>query len=463
MCSSRVISAIVLTLALVACGGGEDGAERLVRPNVVLVTLDTLRADHLGCYGYFRDTSPSIDALAAESVLFEHCTVPMATTLPSHVSMLTGTWPLEHGVLANVAHGGQAFAISPGLEPLSKTLSDAGYETAAFISAKPLRPKSGIGSGFDHFDDSEGPTRRGDVTMTRALEWLRRREAQSPEQPLFLWVHLFDPHDPYIAPEGFAGRFTADAELDVWLAERSFLESRRLSTGLDYVPREIADQYDDLVYFTDAQVGRLLDAIGELGLRDETAIAVVTDHGEGLGQHGKLFHGLLWQEQVHAAWILHVPGLAARRIAAPVSTVDLATTLLARVDIPGTERFLEQVSGIDVLADGFRGRPLLSQTGLRRVGLGQDVVYALTRERWRYHWLGEEGEALYDLEADPYELTDVTAAHPEVVEALRGELLELVASQTARGRELGAGPTQQLDQATIDALRDLGYVDAEDE
>jgi len=460
---SRVLLVIALASVPVACGGGAQDAARLARPNVVLITLDTLRADHLGCYGYFRDTSPRLDALADESVLFEHCTVPMATTLPSHVSMLTGTWPLEHGVLANVAHGGQAFAISPGLEPLSRTLSDAGYETAAFISAKPLRPKSGIGAGFDHFDDSEGPARRGDVTTTRALDWLRRREAQRAEQPFFLWLHLFDPHDPYIAPEGYVGRFEADAELDAWLAERSFLESRTLSTGLDYVPREIADQYDDLVYFTDAQVGRLLDALAELELRDETAIAVVTDHGEGLGQHEKLFHGLLWQEQVHAAWLLHVPGLAARRVAAPVSTVDLATTLLARVDIPGAERFLAQASGIDVLAEGFRGRPLLSQTGLRRVGLGQDVVYALTRERWRYHWLGEEGEALYDLEADPYELTDVAAAHPDVVAALRGELLDLVASQTARGRELGAGATQQLDQATIDALRDLGYVDAQDE
>ncbi len=460
------LCALILALLGVACGGGDPAppAEAPpLRPNVLLVTLDTLRADHLGCYGYFRDTSPRLDALAEESVLFERCAVPMATTLPSHVSMLTSTWPLEHGVLANVAHGGEAFSISPGLEPLSAVLADAGYATAAFVSAKPLRPKSGIDAGFEHFDDPGAPARRGDLTTSRALDWLRRHAALDAERPFLLWVHLFDPHDPYVAPEGWAGHFRADERLDAWLDEREFLESRALANGNEYVPREVVDAYDDLVRFTDAQVGRLLDALDELGLDERTAVAVLTDHGEGLGQHEVLFHGLLWREQVRAAWLLRVPGLAPRRVAEPVSTVDLLPTLLGRVEIPGAERLLAQASGVDALAPGFRGRPQLSQTGLRRVGLGQEIVYALTRGRWRYHWLREEGEALYDLEADPHELADVSSAHPEVVTALRAELLELVERQTERGRELGAGEVRRLDAATLKALEDLGYLGADEE
>jgi len=337
-------------------------------------------------------------------------------------------------------------------------LADAGYATAAFVSAKPLRPKSGIDAGFEHFDDPGRPARRGDATTGRALEWLRRHAARGAGQPFFLWVHLFDPHDPYVAPPGWAGHFTADERLDDWLAERSFLDSRELSNGNTYVPREIVDAYDDLVRFTDAQVGRLLDAVEQLSLVDSTVVAVLTDHGEGLGQHDTLFHGLLWEEQVRAAWLLRVPGLAPSRVAEPVSVVDLVPTLLGQVELPGAERFLEQASGVDALAPGFAGRPQLSQTGLRRVGLGQEIVYALRRERWRYHWLREQGEALYDLEEDPHELVDVADSHPEVVAALRAELLELVAQQTARGRELGAGAVQELDEATLQALEDLGYI-----
>jgi len=461
---SRALAPLLLALGLVACGGGGEGSTPgapagLERPNVLFVTLDTLRADHLGCYGYFRETSPRLDALADESVLFEHCTVPMATTLPSHVSMLTSTWPLEHGVLANVTHGGKAFAISPGLVPLSKTLSDAGYRTGAFISAKPLRPNSGIQAGFEHFDDSEGPERDGAITVTRALEWLRQDEPR----PFFLWVHLFDPHSPFTPKPGYAGRFEADADLDAWLAERDVAEVSRRPGGAVVPTKPSTDDYDAEILYTDAQVGRLLDALDELGVAERTAVMVVTDHGEGMGQHGEPGHGLVWQEQVRAAWILHVPGLAPRRVSETVSTVDVFPTLLGRVAIPGVESFLEQASGIDALAVGFEGRPLFSQSSARLVEYGQPVIYTLTRDRWRYHWLGDERGLLFDLTTDPHELADVAAEHPELVKRLRDELLGTIAELAARGGELGAGEAVPLDAATLQALRDLGYTSTDDE
>ena len=448
-------------LLLAACGGSTEppgSGGRPVRPSVLLVTLDTLRADHLGLYGYFRDTSPRLDALAEKSVVFERCTVPMATTLPSHVSMLTSTWPLEHGVLANVAHGGKAFSISPGLEPLSAVLADAGYATAAFVSAKPLRPNSGIDAGFEDFDDPGGPERSGGETVDRALAWLADRD----ERPFFLWVHLFDPHSPFTPPEGFRGRFTADERLEAWLAEREVAAVSRRPGGAVVPTTPSIDDYDAEILYTDHQVGRLLDALEEGGLEDSTAVVVLTDHGEGLGQHGEPGHGRLWEEQVRAAWLLRVPGLEPRRVAAPVSTVDAMPTLLARVEIPGVERFLAQASGVDVLAGGFTGRAQLSQTSARLIQFGQPVVHALTRGRWRYHALGPDGEALHDLEADPHELVDVSSEHPELVAELRAELEAMVEDQTRRGAELGAGEAVDLDPDTLRALRDLGYTGTDD-
>lgn len=455
------LCALILALLGVACGGGDPAppAEAPpLRPNVLLVTLDTLRADHLGCYGYFRDTSPRLDALAEESVLFERCAVPMATTLPSHVSMLTSTWPLEHGVLANVAHGGKAFSISPGLEPLSAVLADAGYATAAFVSAKPLRPTSGIDAGFEHFDDPGAPERPGGETVDRALAWLAERDGR----PFFLWVHLFDPHSPFTPPEGFRGRFRADERLKLWLEEREVAAVSRRPGGAVVPTTPSVDDYDAEILYTDHQVGRLLDALTESGLDGETAVMVLSDHGEGLGQHGEPGHGRLWDEQVRALWLLRVPGLAPRRVDAPVSTVDAVPTLLGRVRIPGVERFLEQASGLDVLAEGFAGRPQLSQTSARLEQFGQPVVHALTRGRWRYHALGPDGEALYDLEADPHELEDVAAEHPDVVLELRAELEATVEELRRRGAELGAAEATDLDPETLKALRDLGYTGADD-
>ncbi|MDE0892923.1 MAG: sulfatase, partial [Planctomycetota bacterium] len=195
------------------------------QPDIILVTVDTLRADHLGCYGYFRDTSPILDALSKESLLFERCISPMATTLPAHLSLFTGLWPHQHGYVANTGAVLTPFTSSEGRRPISTVLAEAGYQTAAFVSGPTVSRPTGIHAGFDHFDEHDAKSARtfedrsrpGAATVANAARWLRE-EAQQ-DQPLFLWVHLWDPHEPNL-PAPQHELFSADSALDELLQER---------------------------------------------------------------------------------------------------------------------------------------------------------------------------------------------------------------------------------------------------
>jgi len=263
------------------------------QPDIVLVTVDTLRADHLGCYGYFRDTSPVLDALSKESLLFERCISPMATTLPTHLSLFTGLWPHQHGYVANTGAVLTPFSSSEGRKPISIILKEAGYKTAAFVSGPTVSRPTGIHSGFDHFDEHdarsartfEDRSRPGDSTVMRAARWLKEEAPQ--DQPLFLWVHLWDPHEPNL-PAPRHELFTADAGLDDLLAERDVdierlqaldtIQLRRLLDA-DFARRaplpsdsekpvvtldslhSLYDRYDADVRATDDAVGSLIAAL----------------------------------------------------------------------------------------------------------------------------------------------------------------------------------------------------------
>ena len=199
---------LLLLAVCLALAGCREGIDVSGHPNIVLITLDTTRADHLGAYGYFRDTSPRIDAFAEQSIVFEHAIAPMATTLPTHVSILTATHPLEHGVLANVMHGGRRFVPAAGLRSFATVCREQGYRTAAFVSAAPLKRDSGIQLGFEVFDepDESEAERSGGQTSDAALRWLAGLEAG----PFLLWVHYYDAHWPFAAPAPFGGRYRTD-------------------------------------------------------------------------------------------------------------------------------------------------------------------------------------------------------------------------------------------------------------
>ena len=433
--------------------------EEATRPyDVVLITLDTLRADHLGCYGYFRDTSPNMDVFARECIFFERCIVPVSTTLPSHTSILTGVYPLEHGTLANIKHDGRRFEPSPKLQSYAQIARDAGYRTAAFVSGAPLKRNTGISNGFDTFDQPDGAERRAADTNAAVLRWL-----DDPNQaPMLLWVHYFDPHGPYEPPAPFDTMYRTDEKLEAYLAARRFADQSHRPEGKPVLARESINAYDGEVRYLDGQVEVLLARLRARPAWSRTVIILVGDHGEGLCQHDDAGHGYVWDEQLHAPLMIRIPGQAPRRFAAPMSSVDILPTVLGQVPGLPRGRFLEQVSGLDVLQAGFTPGPVFSQNSGRQRSDHTRPTYTLTGLEWKY--LYEDGgvEQLFQLSADPFELQDVRGNQPEIAARMREQLLASIATQRQRGLVLQAGrseKSQPVDAKTLEQLRSLGYVD----
>jgi choline-sulfatase len=421
--------------------------------DLVVITLDTTRADHLPFYGYFRDTAPRLTQFAEQAVVFERLVVPMATTLPTHTSLFTGVYPLEHGVTANVEHGGKQFIPSDRLLPLAGWLADEGYQTGGFTSAAPLNPTTGIERGFQAFSAPKGELRAGKQTVDDALAWL----AAAGPTPLLLWVHLYEPHNPYNPDEAYRKLYADDPALDAWLDAREVDKVARRPSGEVVRARPTWNAYDAEIRTMDDQAARVLDAVKARGRLDQTVFIIMGDHGEGLNQHGEPGHGLVWDEQLHAPLLIVAPGLAPRRVAATVSAVDVLPTALAVANLPNEARFAGQVSGQDALS-AAAPRPALSLTSDRQRALGKAQAYALTDGTLSCR-LDDGGAVLaWDLATDPHQLGDGKPT-AEVAARCKARIEEMVAAHKARGVELGAGKTRDADPAHVEQLKALGYTD----
>ena len=453
------------TAFLGACSGADEGP-RLEHPNLVLITIDTLRADHLGTYGYFRDTTPNIDALARESVVFDAAYATMATTLPSHASMLTSRYPLEHGILANVMHGGKPFGWKPGMLSFAQVAKDAGYRTAAFVSSSPLKRQSGIDAGFDDWSEPVAAHRKAEETLADVLPWLEAR----PPEPFFLWVHLFDPHWPYDAPPPFDKRFHSDEldpELEAWIAARGLPESA-MRANETVETREALDAYCGEVAYTDQEVGRLLDALRANGLLDKSIVTLTADHGEGLNQHDWHGHGLVWEEQLRVPLIIRFPAAARqapRRVASIVSLIDLVPTLLGRVEpwsTPSWTQYFAHASGVDALAPAFAERAVYAQRSGREMERDPGEMYTITTPQWKYIHQPEVGAFLFDRRKDPFELDNLAGRERD--EADREHRLTMILRdvQMRRGEMLGEATAGEADERLLAELRALGYMGGEE-
>jgi arylsulfatase A-like enzyme/Flp pilus assembly protein TadD len=392
--------------------------------NVVVVTLDTTRADRLGCYGFTGVATPHLDALCREGVVFDNATAVVPLTLPSHSSIFTGLLPPHHGVRDN---GG--FFLDDARTTLAERLKDAGYATGAFVGAWVLDSKWGLAQGFQDYDDrfqlskfkvvSLGTVQKpGDEVMDNALAWLDRVRGGR----FFAWVHLYDPHSPYEAPEPFASQYPKTP----YLAE---------------------------IAYTDKVVGRLTTWLREAGLLERTIVVVTADHGESLGDHGEASHAyFIYGATTHVPFVVRTPwGLTGRR-AARVSGVDVMPTVLDLVGLPPQDG-IDGRSLVRILLDpeARLDRPAYSETYFTRYHYGWQHLRSLRDERYAYIEAPEP--ELYDLAADPGEEKNIFKAF-----SARAEPYRLALEALAKSASQQAPERQTLDPETLQRLAALGYV-----
>lgn len=427
------LGALCLGVLVLDIGGGKAIHTAVAGParvpeNVVLITIDTLRPDHLGCYGYRAIQTPNLDALAARGTRFAAAVTAAPLTLPAHASILTGTYPPVHGVRDM---GGFVLGATP--PTLASLLSRAGFRSAAIVGSAALDHYYGLNRGFEIYDDRMPaaaepspvaiPERRAGEAIDKAQAWLAAR----PAGRFFLWVHLFDPHAPYDPPEPYRSRYAG-----------------RL--------------YDGEIAYTDAQLGRLLDGIRREGLEEQTLIAALGDHGESLGEHGETTHGIfLYDAAVRIPFILAGPGVPPGKVVnAQVRSIDLVPTILAALKLPLPGQL--QGNSLWPLLEGSGGlaaesRFAYMETIYPRTHMGWSELRALRTVDWKYIQAPEE--ELYELRKDAAERQNNIKASPAMAErykTLLGGIVGKESAEVVRDAAVSAETRQEL--------ASLGYVSA---
>lgn len=443
---------------------GATGDERLLpEPDgaipegqrLLVVTWDTVRADHTSAYGYDRDTTPALKALAEKGVRFADFIVPQSTTLPTHVSVFTGTHPDEHGVIGNSAGGKYAFVPPDTLPTLARHLNDHGYLTAGFVSSAPLKKYSGIADGFQVWNEPTVRVRSALATTENALDWLASID---DERPFLLWVHMYDPHAPYRAPKAVQGT----------LGEKDFTDTLA-TTKADttrwkpHVLQRWRENYDLEIRACDDQLARLIRAV-EVRFPD-TVVTVVGDHGEGLGQHGHKEHGLTWPEQLLAPWVLAGPGIPPQLVEGPTTASDVLPTLAAAAHLPAEDALLAHVTGLDARGSLPDDRAILARTSprqlmdLEKTADIDTLSWSLTDARHHFIWHPEQPAQLYDRTEDPHALRDIAGDNADLVASFTARVAEQRATMHELSEKLGSGRTKALEAETAAELEALGYLE----
>jgi arylsulfatase A-like enzyme/tetratricopeptide (TPR) repeat protein len=392
--------------------------------NVLILSIDTTRSDHVGCYGHDAIETPIIDGLARDGVLFSNATTPSPSTVPGHSSILTGLYPHHHGARAN-----GTFRLDPEVATLAERLSVIGYRTAAAISAFVLDSRFGLDQGFDdYFDDlSRGiqhsphmfRERAAELTNEVAAEWIR----EHGRDRFFLWVHYFDPHAVYLPPEPFRSRYSENL-------------------------------YDGEIAYADSMAGELLSVLDEVGVRDRTLVIVTSDHGEGLGEHGEQTHTLfIYDTTLQVPLIISAPSVLPRGfvVSSQVSLVDVVPTVLALLgeDVPA------DLDGVSLLEPPAPSRSVLVET-----------IATMTLHGWAplagvrsgdYKFILAPRPELYSLRNDPHELTNLYEEKGDVAGAMQDELFVAMAGDPLLSGSL-VTPNLVMDEETRRHLESLGYV-----
>ena len=396
-------------------------------PNVIVVTIDTLRADHLACYGYNRIKTPAIDQLARTGARFANAYTPVPVTLPAHTALMTGQYPMGTGI-----HDFSGNELATGTMTLARVLQSRGYSTAAFLGSAALDSRFGLNQGFEtyydhfnlgrsrviHLDEIE---RRGDRVIDLALKWLESHH----QKPFFLWVHLYDPHAPYDPPEPFARLYRSHP-------------------------------YDGEIAFADEQVGRLFDYLKRQHEYQNSIIVLASDHGESLGEHGEKTHGFfIYNATLHVALIVRIPGDAPRVVQQSVSLVDVMPTVLQALGISRPS----SVQGQSLLGL-IMGHPAERSSGLYAENYAPLIHFGWNR-LLGIEWHGMEyihttRPELYDLKTDPHELHNLYGTHQALAHEFNQQLQGLIRRYTPKSKASTVAG-QSTDPALLASLRSLGY------
>lgn len=391
------------------------------RPSVILITIDTVRADRIGCYGAANVKTPTLDALARDGVVFERAISQVPLTWPSHAVILTGTYPFQNGV--------QDFTgqpLSPQFRSVAQAFHQAGYATGAVVSAFVLDRSWGLSRGFDYYDDAFAPSefktndiglveRRADESVRHAIAWLSSASSRGdgrkkrPKRPFFLWLHLYDPHSPYDPPEPFRSEYSGHL-------------------------------YDGEISYVDHELGALVAWLKLHRIYDSSLIVMLSDHGESLGEHGEDEHGFfVYNSTVHVPLIVKQPagrGIAPGRKAEPVETTAVAPTLL---QLAGVKDPIERQFQSPSLMSAKSGKePAYSETFYPLNSFGWSPLRALESER--FHFIDAPKVELYDLIVDPKETHNIADQQPATVAVMREKLRSLSLHNPIQGQ---AGATNQ--------------------
>jgi arylsulfatase A-like enzyme len=448
--TGALIGALLCSAALARAG---DAARM---PDIVLITLDTTRADRIGVYGYSGETTPNLDRFAERALVYSRAYSTATWTYPAHVSLFTGKFPTSHGarydaagtlLLTNVVPGPPRLkqyrvrGLAPGERTLARILSEAGYRTGAVVAGPWLKRIMGLHDGFDSYDDENIRSMNGRIApevTDRGLAWIRANS----DRPFFLFLNYFDPHGPRKAPEGF---------------------ERELPSDVPGPPRSDSSRaYDAEVRFMDHHIGRLFDGLRALGRYDDTWIVVTSDHGELLGEHGRTGHGNALDEVlVRIPLIVKSPDADAPtgRSDMPAQQLDVFATILDRLGI-------EPPRGIQGQPLGRVSHPVIAElvqldfmkgAARRSGGTWRGHQKAYYDGRYKFVWSSLGRHQLFDVFADPYELEDRIEVEREVAAMMQRRLEEYLATLPEPASEIREIRT--VDPETEEALRELGYLE----
>lgn len=475
-----LLAMMLLSLpAITVRGDAARPEDRLDQPNIVLIVIDTLRADHLGCYGYERSTSPHIDRLAAEGVLFEQAYSPASWTLPAFASLFTGHLSAVHGATHHQA------AVPATLPTLAEKLQNRGYYNVAVVSNPLLNAKHGFGRGFDLYDDFSvffeaelaqlaitsdqeglhlGDVVTGDTVTEQTLHLLK--QAATNEKPFFLFVHYFDPHDSYIPPSPYDRKFDPDYD--------GPMDGRGIPAIRDDPPEgrdldHLIARYDGEIAYQDILVGRLLEALDEHSDPINTITILTSDHGEAWGEHAMLLHGnTAYREEVWVPMIWRWPGRfpEGHRVHGPVSMMDISATLREVLEFECLES-IQTRSLLQALEGGQL--PEAEVVSERAIGTGHHVALTLGSLRFhaRFQQRPDEVGAQYEsyrIDSDPWEQRDLYQDDPDRFAIQKQTLVQIwTSAQELRHRhqvDLAAEPVQLTDEERRRIER-LGYIGTE--